>query len=1279
MASALDGQSFVLQGPPGTGKSQTISNLIAAALARQRTVLFVSEKMAALEVVQRRLRDAGLDDFCLELHSNKANKKQVIDSMRRALEHAPRVDGSDWKARSDELVQARAQLDGYVEELHRKGSIGCSVYEARGRLSELSGVADERLDPAVIAGLDVERYRSLQRSVEEFAALAASVEPVKAHPFRDTHGREWTASHEEQVRDALARARADAQAWRTARAALAAALGLEGVSSARAEDLVAVARAAALEAPPALAAREDWPACSARALASAKARREAAARAQDLGTRWSPSFLDVADDGLIRRFERWAAAFFILAWIMLFTARRKLRRHARGALPRNDTILADLRSSADLRARRPALEAEATWTANLLGTPSDTPPERWEALLGSLDAAHPALRRACVAGGPSAQALATITAAPPERRRVLAATGDTAASAAAALRRSESELGSLLSLPEGSSADWTSAEHPATTLAAIERWSSGLNRLRGWCLYGAAAVKLGEAGASELARAHADGRIAARELARVLEKAVLRQWHAAQVDTSPALRDFDAHQHSHRVEQFRDLDRAHIEGSRRHVIATLESRLPSNDAAQMAGSEPAIVMREAQKKTRHLPVRRLFQAIPTILPRLKPCFLMSPLSVAQYLPADAAPFDLVVFDEASQICTHDAIGAIARGRQVIIVGDSRQLPPTSFFNRSDAEDDLLDDDDVVDELESVLDEAVAKLVPQQWLGWHYRSRHEALIDFSNRHIYEGRLDVFPAAQFQSDDLGVHWRKVPDGRYQGGKGTRGRTNQREAEVLVEELVARLRQHAPEERTFGVVTFNMPQQQLILDLLDEERIDPQVDRHFTGTERLFVKNLENVQGDERDEILFSICNAPDVNGRLSMQTGALNGSGGERRLNVAITRARKKLTVYSSIEPEQIDRSRTKARGIWLLRDFLQYVRDRARGARAPGEMEVSAPQERAMADAIRVAGWTVDTGIGCSGYRLDLAVRHPSLPGRYGVAVEADGPAYRSARSTRDRDRLRAQVLGTLGWRLERAWSSSWWFDRDAAARSLVEGVRGALAQPVAAAEPPAPNSTRRVVPSTATAGLDDGVQAVKASTTSNSSPPTSPPPRTATPYQSAPDAVRGDSDQFYAASRAVDMRDETAGVVLREGPIHMELLGRRVATRYGIQRMTANPMRRIAELVDELERERRVCRRDEFVWPAAVDPETYSGFRGPNDGEPARDLHLIAPEEIANAAAALLEDAGSLERSALAREVARLFGIQRLGANVRECVERGLEVLLKSGRAVIRGERVHHS
>jgi hypothetical protein len=394
-----------------------------------------------------------------------------------------------------------------------------------------------------------------------------------------------------------------------------------------------------------------------------------------------------------------------------------------------------------------------------------------------LDAAHAAVNRIQRSGSVAEDALRTVSSvSDPLRRSAFVDAGRCTARAADALHAAEAALRSALVLDAGALPAWETPEHPRNLLDVLVAWDQSLRRLRAWCLYRAAAGGIASAGFPELSAAHAAGQVRASEMGRAFEKAVLRSAHASAVDGDPELRDFDPGRHTKRISHFVELDRQHVLASRQHVTSALEARLPSMAAADIASSEPALIMREAQKKARHLPIRKLLQQIPSVLPRLKPCLLMSPMSVAQYLPADTRLFDLVVFDEASQISTHDAIGAIARGRQVIIVGDSRQMPPRRS-SREPITGRRSDENDVV-ELESVLEEAVAKLIPQHWLGWHYRSRHEALIDFSNRNIYEGRLDVFPAAQFESEDVGLHWRRVPDGVYQGGNGrTGGRTGAR----------------------------------------------------------------------------------------------------------------------------------------------------------------------------------------------------------------------------------------------------------------------------------------------------------------------------------------------------------------------------------------------------------------------------------------------------------------------------------------------------------------------
>ncbi|MCA8925386.1 MAG: DNA helicase, partial [Planctomycetes bacterium] len=565
------------------------------------------------------------------------------------------------------------------------------------------------------------------------------------------------------------------------------------------------------------------------------------------------------------------------------------------------------------------------------------------------------------------------------------------------------------------------------------------------------------AGLSPLTAAVQAGQVAPAQVRDAFERSYLEGWRNAVVDASPVLREFTRAEHERRVTRFRELDKALIETSAQLVRARLAASVPARAGRFAQASESGILNRQLELQRRHMPIRKLFRQIPNLLPRLKPCLLMSPLSVAQYLdPKTFPPFDLVIFDEASQIPVWDAIGAIARGRHAIVVGDSKQLPPTRFFARGD--DGEAADAEDFEELESILDECNAAGLPSLGLTWHYRSQHESLITFSNYHYYDNRLLTFPSAVAEHPQLGVTFRPVPDGVYDRSK---SRSNLREAEAIVAHLVAALRaslERPPREReSFGVVTFSSAQQTLIKNLLDAACVeDPELLACFDGTqpEPVFVKNLENVQGDERDVILFSICYAPDAGGHMAMSFGPVNRDGGERRLNVAITRARKRVEVFSTIRADAISLSKTRSVGVAHLKTFLDYAE---RGPRAIAEAttldpdaDFESPFEREVYRALTRRGHDVALQVGCSGTRIDLAVRDPERPGRFLLGIECDGASYRSSATARDRDRLRQGVLESLGWTLHRIWSSDWWRTPDQELARLEAAIAAA-----ARARPPA--------------------------------------------------------------------------------------------------------------------------------------------------------------------------------------------------------------------------------
>jgi very-short-patch-repair endonuclease len=529
-------------------------------------------------------------------------------------------------------------------------------------------------------------------------------------------------------------------------------------------------------------------------------------------------------------------------------------------------------------------------------------------------------------------------------------------------------------------------------------------------------------------------------VAHAFEVAYARWFAAKAIDAEPLLSQFVPAEHQSDIDSYTAAVDELGELTSTFIRAKLSGNIPDkNGITKRSGF--GILKHELQKQRRHKPVRQLAQEMGQDFTVLAPCMLMSPLSIAQYLPADHELFDLVIFDEASQIAPWDAVGSIARGKQVVIAGDPRQMPPTSFFNRGVG----AGDDDTDEDLESILEECIGAGVPQHSLTWHYRSRHESLITFSNYQYYGGSLITFPAADTRPS--AVSWRKV-DGIYAQGKG--GRLNQIEAKAIVMEVVKRLKdpEFIASRQSIGIITLNAEQQQLVDDLLDQARRDHrEIEPFFENdlAEPVVVKNLETMQGDERDLIILGIGFGPTEPGAnvMSMNFGPLNREGGWRRLNVAVTRARREMMIFTSFDPSMIDLNRTSARAVHDLRHFIEFAHwgPKAITTAVRGSVgDFDSPFEQFVAEGLRAKGWVTHPQIGVSRFRIDLGVVHPDRPGDYLVGVECDGATYHSAATARDRDKVRSEILRSLGWQLVRVWSTEWWVDRDGALERLHSAI-----------------------------------------------------------------------------------------------------------------------------------------------------------------------------------------------------------------------------------------------
>ena len=683
-----------------------------------------------------------------------------------------------------------------------------------------------------------------------------------------------------------------------------------------------------------------------------------------------------------------------------------------------------------------------------------------------------------------------------------------------------------------------------------------------------------------------------------------------------------------------------------------------------------------------MPTRQLLASLPESFGKLAPCVLMSPLSVAQYLPAGQATFDVVVFDEASQITTWDAMGAIARGSQTIIVGDPKQLPPTNFFGRADDEDEDLPE--VERDMPSILEEASASGVPSQSLNWHYRSRHEALIAFSNHYYYGDRLVTFPAPSTGSE--GVKFHRVNGTYARGGD----RSNPEEAKAIAEFVKRRLKTWlgVPEQDrpTLGVITFNAQQQSLILDLLDDIR------RQHSGLEWFFsddreepviVKNLESIQGDERDVMLFSVTFGPDRAGKLTMNFGPINDTGGEKRLNVAITRARRELHVFASIRAEQVDLDRTRAVGVKDLKVFLDYAErglialpSRDEGSLGPAE----SPFEEAVANALRAKGWEVRSQIGVSGFRVDLGVVHPDRAGSYLAGIECDGARYHSSATARDRDKLRQAVLEGLGWLILRIWSTEWFRHPaevvDRIHRTLVDRLEEDQKAPVVVpddAEEQAAEveSSARLVDQTDTAEpvLPDAASDQAPAGVEREGDDSGSPIAAAYVHQVGPDANRivslagdaedtrsekehADPSRFFDVDYKATLRRIIHRIVDREGPITLHRLARRVAQEHGWQRAGKRIQAQVQVNLWSVESHREF--ETIFVWA----PGSHSS-RVPYRCLNGRTIREVSRTEISSVIDAHAQGLANEVDPILA--LSRRLGIARLSKDARsylsKCVE----------------------
>lgn len=781
---------------------------------------------------------------------------------------------------------------------------------------------------------------------------------------------------------------------------------------------------------------------------------------------------------------------------------------------------------------------------------------------------------------------------------------------------------------------------------AIVGLLSSMDDIQEWDAYSSSLARLDGLGLGAIARFCVQERLEVGQVVLVIERRVLETWTDSVLEKdSEKLGPLRAAERDSLIAEFADLDAKFVDLTAASIMNACNNRRPTT-----ALGSAAVIQREAEKKKKHMPIRRLLDQTRDVTLAIKPCFMMSPLTVSQFLMPDFK-FDVVIFDEASQIQPQDAINCIYRGRQHIIAGDQKQLPPTSFFD-AHADDGDEWEEDQVETYESILDKAKSSgKIPSMSLRWHYRSRHEDLITFSNYSFYEGNLITFPSPRDAVPPLGVGFTYV-DGVYRrGGQ----RDNLIEARKVAQ-LVAQYSREYP-DLSLGVIAFSQAQEAAIENAIDELRTSSSsLPESLFTSDRLdgfFVKNLETVQGDERDIIILSIGYGRDEDGRLTQGFGPINASGGYRRLNVAVTRARYRLELVASIHANDISEA-AENEGVRHLRRYLDYA-ERGPSSLAFGKQEslgdCESPFEEEVARVIRSWGYDVISQVGCAGYRIDLGVRRPSDASGFAIGIECDGAAYHSSKNARDRDRLREEVLRKLGWRLYRIWGPSWYRQRSMEEEKLKEAIQNAMSEQGGSTSC-AVKEPCQMAPSVV---LEDVVlsQTVVASDWT-------------TKYVVAePNLSRADrSIPLGSPSAQPILWRAIPEVVQVEQPIHTSLLLERVRVAWGAgrsgSRIQSNFEMSLRHLV-----KKGVLTVDgsRFVWVVDQNISTLGVVRRPvsDDLRTFRTVEQVAHEEMVLAAQKCRAAVPGITHDDLSVQVASLFGWSRRSREISTAIDQAID------------------
>lgn len=1206
---AKAGVTYVLQGPPGTGKSQTIVNIISALIHQKKKILFVSQKMAALNVVQKRLDDIGLGRYCLNLHTYLGNKREIIKQLMSELLNSPKISDSVKQFRYDNYLMAQNEINDFYRflcEKHKPWNL--SVYDIRGKLSKLYEA--ELVDISLKSILDYD-LKQIDMLIGKLNRIQSNFKTIK-NPISNIY---FDFIKEKNTSLELSRFISKVNSIETEKLQnlineIKENTGYEIVTFEELQGIIQIKNelnSTKFKSIPEYFIFKEFDLYF-------KLIKEMKQLLEQHLKLYSTITSKVQEDFLTNDTTHFEETLNTISFLdSIFNKNYKqiktqLNSYSNKKLSKQEWITL-------LQNKQQLFKIKENITIllnNHQSTCQDIEGIQNITVINTLLDHGNNLNRLYII----AKKIDPIL-----YQKIIEYTYIT--------RTKETDIIEILQNQTNNVNNYF-RQPVLQQKGDINNFLKKITLLQTEYQYIQDMIFFREEYDSfePIIQQFID-LYSNRDYTQSLEDLFQKTYYMQILDE--LLRKENKLSPKELIKQFKNDDFKIRDNYRYQIMESIEKLKPKQNYQTRGSSgsnEVNILKRENEKKRRLKPVRELLTQIPNLVFSLKPCFMMSPLTVSQYIDPENLHFDVLIFDEASQIMPEDAVTCLIRADQVIVMGDTQQLPPTTFFMSQEDEDV----EEEIEDLESFLSEASVKFISKS-LDWHYRSRNENLIAFSNFSFYENRLVTFPNPDTQ-DKSGLEFRYV-NGIYDRGK---SRKNMIEAKEIVT-LYRSITKEYP-EKSIGIISFSMQQEKAIREAFISENID--FDEIIdTKIEETFIKNLETVQGDERDIIILSIGYGKDSTGMLSYNFGPINKEGGYKRLNVAITRSRYKTIIVSSIQPEELDNDQIHSEGLQHLKNYIDYAKNKniEKFLATKEAITFDSPFEESVYETLKQKGYLVSNQVGCSGYRIDLAIKHPEKPEKYILGIECDGAQYHSSKYARDRDKVRQEILKGLGWNLHRIWSDDWVNNRenelnkiDDKLNELInsnkkeQNIQQTQFKPVELEETFRPTSLRSSYKSYIVADL--------------------------TYYPIYPNDI-----EYH---RQIIL-DRIKQVLIVESPIEKELLYKRILHSMGIQKLGLRLKSCLDYCLQYLDTQKQLYISDKTVSLNPIKP--FYEVRVSTDEQ--RPFTLIPKEELAGAIIDIIENTFSIEKDAVIADVAKgIYHYNRVGQKIENKMKDAINHLI---------------